>query len=142
MLRHREEGRPMSGDLSHEAAAAMDRINRAWLERRPADLSPLFHPDVTMALPGLEGRVQGRDAMMAGFEDFCRNAVVHDYRERNRGIDVVGDTAVVTFQYEMVYERSGGRYRATGRDLWVFARQGGVWLAVWRAMLDIEERPA
>jgi uncharacterized protein (TIGR02246 family) len=128
--------------LGHEAAAAMDRINRAWLERRPADLSPLFHPDVTMALPGFGGRVQGRDAMAAGFEDFCRNAVVHDYRESNRGIDVVGDTAVVTFQYEMVYERSGQRYRATGRDLWVFARPGGAWLAVWRAMLDAEEQPA
>ena len=132
----------MSSDLGHEAGAAMDRINRAWLERRPADLPPLFHADVTMALPGFGGRVQGRDALMAGFEDFCRNAVVHDYRESNRGIDVVGDTAVVTFQYEMVYERLGQRYRVTGRDLWVFARQGGEWLAVWRTMLDMEERPA
>ena len=32
----------------------------------------------------------------------------------------------------MTYERSGERSRATGRDLWVFARQDGEWLAAWR----------
>jgi hypothetical protein len=42
----------------------------------------------------------------------------------------------------MVYERSGGRYRSTGRDFWIFARQGDAWLAVWRTMLDLAEQPA
>jgi hypothetical protein len=55
---------------------------------------------------------------------------------------VVGDTGVVSFGYEMVYERSGKRNRATGRDLWVFVRQGGEWVAIWRTMLDLAEQPA
>jgi hypothetical protein len=42
----------------------------------------------------------------------------------------------------MVYERSGERYRATGRDLWVFGAQGNAWIAVWRTMLDMDEKPA
>jgi len=42
----------------------------------------------------------------------------------------------------MVYERSGERSRATGRDLWVFVRQGGEWVAIWRTMLDLAEQPA
>jgi uncharacterized protein (TIGR02246 family) len=124
-----------------EAAAAMERINRAWLERRPADLAPLLHPDMTMVFPGFGGRAEGRDANVAGFVDFCTHAVVHEYHERDRQIDVAGDTAVVSFAYEMVYERGGARSRATGRDLWVFARQEGVWLAVWRTMLDLAENP-
>jgi hypothetical protein len=124
------------------AAAAMDRINRAWRDGRTADLVPLFHPGLTMALPGFAGRVEGRDALVAGFEDLCRNATVHDYAESNHHVDVVGDTAVVSFDFAMVYERSGQRSRATGRDLWVFARQGGEWLAVWRTMLDAQEHPA
>jgi hypothetical protein len=45
-------------------------------------------------------------------------------------MDVVGDTAVVSFTYEMVYERAGNRSRATGRDLWVFVRQGDEWVAI------------
>jgi hypothetical protein len=123
-------------------AAAMERINRAWLDRRPADLHALLHPNLTMALPGFVGRVQGRQALVAGFEDFCTHATVKDYQESNHQVDVVGDTAVVSFDYQMVYERSGQRNRATGRDLWVFARDGSRWLAVWRTMLNIEEQPA
>jgi hypothetical protein len=42
----------------------------------------------------------------------------------------------------MLYERSGERFRATGRDLWVFQKQSGAWIAVWRTMLDVDERPA
>ena len=133
----------MADESTHaEVAAALDRINRAWGERRPADLAPLFHPDITMALPGFAGRAEGRDANVAGFEDFCAHAVVHEYSEAGHQIDVAGDTAVATYTYEMVYERAGRRSRASGRDLWVFARQGGSWLATWRTMLDLAERPA
>jgi hypothetical protein len=95
-----------------------------------------------MVFPGFSGRAEGRDANVAVFTDFCTHAVVRAYTERDRQIDVVGDTAVASFAYEMVYERSGERTRATGRDLWVFARQEGVWLAVWRTMLDLAEQPA
>jgi hypothetical protein len=70
------------------------------------------------------------------------HARVDDYRESNHHVDVVGDTAVVSFDYQMVYARSGERYRATDRDLWVFARHGGEWLAVWRTMLNLQEQPA
>lgn len=133
----------MASQMDREsAAAAMQQINRAWLERRPADLQALFHPDITMALPGFVGRVEGRQVMVAGFEDFCSHAAVEDYRESNTHVDVVGDTALASFDYQMVYERSGVRYRATGRDLWVFARHDGGWLAVWRTMLNLQEQPA
>jgi uncharacterized protein (TIGR02246 family) len=125
-----------------EAAAAMHRINRAWLDGRPEDLVPLLHPDVTLVFPGFAGRVQGREAIVAGFVDFCANASVHEYREADQQVDVVGDTAVVSFTYEMVYERSGERSRATGRDLWVLVQIGGEWLAIWRTMLDLAEQPA
>jgi hypothetical protein len=122
--------------------AAMDGINCAWLDRRPADIGPRLHPDVTMVFPGFGGRTTGRDALVAGFADFCMNASVHEYREGDRHVDVAGDTAVVSFPYEMVYERDAAKYRCAGRDLWVFARSGGEWLAVWRTMLDLTEQPA
>jgi uncharacterized protein (TIGR02246 family) len=125
-----------------EVAAVLQRINRAWLDRRPADLLPLFHPALTMVFPGFSGRAEGREVIVAGFTDFCTHATVHEYRERDHQIDVMGDTAVASFAYEMVYERSEKRSRATGRDLWVFGRHEGVWLAVWRTMLDLAEQPA
>ena len=119
-----------------EAATAMRRINQAWLDGRVQDHEPLVHPEMIMVLPGFTGSRQGRDGFLAGFHEFLRSAIIHEFREHDHQVDVAGDTAVVAFRYDMVYERSGKRYRSTGRDLWVFQRQGGAWIAVWRTMLD------
>jgi uncharacterized protein (TIGR02246 family) len=133
----------MQSQAMREAvSAAMQRINRTWLDGRPADLVPLLHPDMTLVFPGFAGRAEGREAIVASFADFCGNATVHEYREANHQADVIGDTAVVSFTYDMVYETSGKRNRATGRDLWVFQRQAGEWIAVWRTMLYLAEQPA
>jgi ketosteroid isomerase-like protein len=123
------------------ALDAMQRINRTWLEGRPRDLAPLLHPAVVMVLPGFSGRAEGRDALVAGFIDFCDHAELYEYEESGHQIDVTGDTAVVSYAFDMVYERDGARYQSTGHDVWVFTRQGGAWLAVWRALPDLAERP-
>jgi hypothetical protein len=134
----------MTGDETFRTAVAeeMRLINNAWLSGRVDDMEASLHPDIVMALPGVAGRVQGRDALLAGFRDFCDNAKVHEFHDGEMRIDVAGRTAVVTIQYEMIYERSSTRYRATGRDLWVFERHGGSCLAVWRTMLDMQENAA
>jgi ketosteroid isomerase-like protein len=132
------------GSQSPEAAvlAAVERINQSWLESRPQDLYPLLHPDVKFVYPEFSGRAEGRDAIIAGFTDFCENVIVHDFRESDHEADIIADTAVASFKYQMIYERAGEKSVATGRDLWVFARKGDAWLAVWRTMLDLAERPA
>ncbi|SRR5258708_1907731 len=124
------------------AAATMRRINRAWLDGQVEDLTPMVHKEIIMVFPGFAGRIRGRDDFLAAFRDFCRNAIIQEFREHDDQVDIAGDTAVVTFRYEMVYERSGKRSRATGRDLWVFQMQDGAWIAVWRTMLDMEENAA
>lgn len=132
----------MAEQSRRDAAEAMRQINRAWLTGRVDDLAPMVHPEIVMMLPGLAGQVQGREAFLAGFRDFCQNAKVHDFQEHDHQVHVVGGVAVVTFRYEMVYERSGERSRCTGRDLWVFQKHAESWVAVWRAMLEVEETPA
>jgi ketosteroid isomerase-like protein len=124
------------------ATATMARINRAWLDGQLNDLELLVHPDVVMVFPGFGGRIQGRDQFLAGFHDFCTNAKVQEFVEHDQQVDVAGGTAVVSFRFDMVYERSGERFRSTGRDLWVFQQEGTAWIAVWRTMLEIEESPA
>jgi ketosteroid isomerase-like protein len=118
------------------------RINQAWLEGRPADLTELFHRDIVMILPGFAGRVQGREQMVSGFVDFCANATVHAFEETQHQIDVIGRTAVASLAFAILYERDGQRFRSTGRDLWVFTFDGSEWLAVWRTMLDVTDEPA
>jgi ketosteroid isomerase-like protein len=132
----------MSDPPSRDAVAdALQQINRTWLEGRPRDLAPFLHPAIVMVFPGFSGRAEGAEALMAGFVDFCDNAEMQEYGESDLQIDVTGDTAVASYAFDMLYKRSSANYRATGRDLWVFSRQGGKWLAVWRTMLDLAEHP-
>ena len=118
------------------------RINRVWLDGQVEALVPLVDANVVMVFPNFAGRVQGREEFLAGFRDFCASAQVIEFHDYGYDADVIGDTAVITFQYEMIYERSGERYRATGRDLWVFRNRDNTWIAVWRTMLELHEQPA
>ena len=115
------------------------QINRTWLVGRVEDIIPMVHPDIVFVLPDFAGRINKREAILEGFRDFCQNATIHEFREDDHQVDIVGDSGFVTFKYEMLYERAGQRYRATGRDLWAFQKQGTAWLAVWRTMLDVDE---
>jgi hypothetical protein len=123
-------------------ADVMRAINEAWLDGRVDDMAPALHSEIVMMLPGFSGQVRGREPFLAGFRDFIQNATIHEFHEHDHQIDVVGDTAVMTFTYEMLYTRSAERYRASGRDLWIFQQQGAAWVAVWRTMLDLNETPA
>jgi Domain of unknown function (DUF4440) len=121
------------------AAAAMRKINQAWLGGGLEDLAARVHPDIVMAPPDFSGGIQGREAFLCGFREFIESATIEEFHERDLRADVAGETAAVTFRYEMVYSRSGIRYHSSGRDLWVFQLQDGAWIAVWRAMLDMQE---
>lgn len=129
----------MDESKPEDAAEAMRRINQAWIEGRVEDLAPMVHSEIVMVFPDFAGKIQGRGEFLAGFHDFCQNAAIQEYQEHDQQVNVAGGTAVITFRYEMVYQRSGERYRATGRDLWVFHKQDQAWIAVWRAMLEMKE---
>jgi len=49
-------------------------------------------------------------------------------------------TGAVTINQQATYAPGSGT--PTGRDLWVFQKQGRGWIAVWRTMLDLEENAA
>ncbi len=124
-----------------EVTRVMRSINDCWLKEKPQEMAGCLHNDMAMVFPGFAGRVDGASAVIAGYEDFCSNARVLEYDERDLHIDVYGSTAVASYGFQMVYEREGMKYSSTGRDLFVFTRDSGTWLAVWRTMLDVAEKP-
>jgi hypothetical protein len=133
----------MVGESRREdLAAAMRQINEAWLNGQDQGLVSMVHPEIIMVFPNFAGRIQGREGFLDGFRDFCQNATIQEFREHDLQVDVAADTGVVTFRYELVYERSSRRYRSSGRDLWIFQNQGRAWIAVWRAMLEMQESDA
>lgn len=120
----------------HEVLSA---INQAWRTNTPLTMSQHLHPDIIMKFPGFSGEVVGRDALLASFVEFCTNARVLKYEENNEQISIIGDCAVASFQFEMLYKRAKYQEQSKGRDLWVFQRISGKWVAVWRTMMDLEE---
>jgi ketosteroid isomerase-like protein len=127
---------------SEEVSRVLAQINSLWIEGRPSELAPLFHEDIVMAHPGFSGVSKGKTLMLAGFEDFCAHASLHSFDVTDRSVDVVGDVAVATFRFDIVFERDGKKYHSTGRDLWVFKSNDGSWQAVWRTMLDTTDEEA
>ena len=114
-------------------------INAAWREGRPESMAEHLHPEMVMVFPGFKGTLRGREPLVAGFEEFCRNAKVLEYEESGEQIEVIDDCAVASFRFRMLYERAAYRELSTGRDVWVFTRQHDRWMAVWRTMIEIAE---
>ena len=133
--------------MTDEAASrgvtdAMRAINQAWLQGRVDDMAAALHPEIVMVFPGFAGQMGGRERFVAGFRDFIQSATIDEFNQHDQQIDIVGDTAVYTVPYEMVYTLAGERYRASGRDFWIFRKEGGAWIAVWRTMMDVKESAA
>jgi len=136
----------MPNDISHDeirnVGESLRRINEAWLSRRPEKMKPMLDEKIVMIYPGFVGRSEGQEAFIAGYVDFCEQALMISYQESDLQIDVGGATAVASYAFEMGYERKGDKFLSSGRDLWIFTRRQDEWVAVWRTMLDLTEEPA
>lgn len=113
----------------------VQRMNEAWAKDGPEELASFFHEDIVMVHPDFTQRTEGRAACVASYEDFRKQAAILHINIGNPGIDVFGDTAIVTYSYEIAYEMGGERFNDTGRDIFVFVRENDRWLAVWRTMI-------
>jgi len=135
----------MPDDLNHDKSGnieeSLGRIREAWFSGQPENMKPLLDEKIVMVYPGFAGRSEGQEAFIAGYVDFCENALMTSFQERDLQIDVRGVTAVASYAFEMTYEREGNKYLSKGRDLWVFTRKHDGWVAVWRTILDLTEEP-
>jgi hypothetical protein len=77
----------------------------------------------------------GKAACAKSYQDFLNQAKIRNCKLAEPLIDVAGDTAVAACAWEMTYELNGQTYSESGHDLFVFNRDQGKWLAVWRTLL-------
>ena len=121
---------------TEEILQLLQRMNDAWAKPgSPEDLASFFREDIVMVHPAFTQRTEGRDACVASYEDFCKQAAILDFKISNPGIDVFGNTAIATYSYEIAYEMGGEHFNDTGRDIFVFVRENDRWQAVWRTMI-------
>lgn len=105
-------------------------LNRCWTAGDPADLREHFHERMVAVTPSDQLPLVGRDACVAGWTAYTRSTRILSWQTHELRVWVHGDTAVVTYQYEMVCEREGRQFRPAGRDMMVLVRSAGRWWVV------------
>ena len=122
-----------------QIAALLQRINDAWLKGRrediPAALEDCFEDRMLIKGPGMVTLSEGRAAAARSYSDFLQQAKVRECTLGEPEIQVVGGAAVATYGWTMTYELDGQEYTESGFDVFAFSRMGGVWKAIWRALL-------
>src|SRR5688572_5564537 len=90
-----------------EMWALMQRINDAWVRNRPGEMASLLHESITVLPPGGHDPVRGRELVVDSYRDFLVQATVVRFEEYPRAIDLFGDTAIVTYDFELTYGLGG-----------------------------------
>jgi len=121
---------------NEEIKSLLRKINDAWLNGNPDELTEYFHEDMVMKGPDFQTVGKGRETCVQGYKDFLNMAVVKNYEESEPDINAWGNTAVATLPWLMTYELNGQNYTESGHDTFVFTRENGEWLAVWRVLLS------
>jgi ketosteroid isomerase-like protein len=118
-----------------EIRRILKSINEAWTKGRAEDLDKYFHEDMVIAQPGFGIRGEGKRACVDSYREFAGMASIQSLKESQHVVLVWGNTAVASYRFEIEYELDGQAHQDAGYDLFVFARENGDWLAVWRTIL-------
>jgi uncharacterized protein (TIGR02246 family) len=122
-------------DPREEIRRVLAAVSAAWQGRRYDLLAQLFADDMVFALPASSARLDGAQAIVESYREFMDRVTLTEYREEDPSIDVWGDTAVVTYRWEMAWLAGNVPNREAGHDVFVFRRNPGApWRAVWRTM--------
>ena len=124
----------MSIDFDHpvknEIWAAVRAMNDAWTKGNPNDLANFFHRDMVAFTPTSRNRLDSGAACVAGWKGFSDAARIHRWEEIDPVINVYGDSAVVTYYFDMSFDLGGQTINLGGRDMFFFVKEGDRWWAV------------
>jgi len=105
-------------------------LNDAWTKGNGEKLADYFHRDMVAITPTDQYRREGREECVAGWLGFLAVAKVHRWEEVDPKIQVYGNTAIVTYYFDMAFETGGQMVKMGGRDMFVFVKEDGRWWAV------------
>jgi hypothetical protein len=105
-------------------------LNDAWTKGNPDDLKKYFHEEMVAITPTDIKRREGREACIQDWKEFSKVAKIHKWKESDPKIQIYGQTAIVTYYFELSFEREGRVIDFGGRDMYVFVKEDNRWLAV------------
>jgi ketosteroid isomerase-like protein len=118
---------PFADPGALEVWATVRAMNDAWTRDDGSTLVAFFHPRMVAIAPGVRRPYVGREACVAAWMAFAASTEIRGWREIDPRIELFGDTAVVTYDYEMSAERGGHPVVLRGRDMLTLRREDGRW---------------
>ncbi len=117
-------------DIENQVWTLIQTMNKCWTEGDPNDLNNFFHDNMVAITPTDKERLEGKDACVKGWSAFAQNTKIHFYKETNPKIDIYGDTAIVTYYYDMSFDMAGQTINTGGRDMMILVNENGEWRVV------------
>jgi ketosteroid isomerase-like protein len=81
-------------------------------------------------VPTTPGRLEGRDAYVAGWRGFAETTVIHKWKEADHKVHVYagGKCAVVTYFFSITFAMGTAKQTMQGRDMFFLVKEGRKWL--------------
>jgi len=106
-------------------------MNRCWTEswNEPA-FRHYIHQDAVAIVPTTPGRLDGREAYVAGWKGFALAATINSWTETDHRVQFYGEgkCAVVTYLFSITFSMGGQEQTLRGRDMFFLVREDDHWL--------------
>lgn len=106
-------------------------MNRAWTTGwHEEEFLQYIHEHAVAIVPSAPGRLEGRDAYVAGWRGFVKAATIHSWDESDHIVEVFagGWCSVVTYFFTIDFTMGGIRQTMQGRDMFFLVKEGKRWL--------------
>ena len=117
-------------DINHKAEIAkiINAINKAWLNNKTEYLKDFFHEKMTITDSNFNKLASNKKECIASYESFIKQAKVLSYTEHDINIEIIGNTAIVNYVFDISWEVKDNISSEKGRDVFVFEFINGKWL--------------
>ncbi|OGU35240.1 MAG: hypothetical protein A2068_11060 [Ignavibacteria bacterium GWB2_35_6b] len=120
-----------------ELKSIVSQINKSWLNNDLKQLDNFFHENMIIADSNFNKLAKNKKECIASYESFIKQAKILKYEEQEINIDIIGNTAIVNYIFDITWEVNKNISSEKGRDVFVFECSNNKWLAVWRTLLPI-----
>lgn len=117
--------------ITDEIVATLHAMNVCWTAGwHEEEFRQYIHPDAVAIVPTTPGRLEGRDAYVAGWRGFAEAAIVHEWKETDHKVQIYagGKCAVVTNFFSITFAMGTVKQTMRGRDMYFLVKEGRKWL--------------
>jgi len=123
----------MTNSIETEVWNTIQEMNRCWTSGNLLDvekLSDYFHDEMVAITATDKYRLEGKEACFNSWKSFAQNSKIEFWKEHDPKIQIYGNTAVVTYYFDMSFDMAGQTIKMGGRDMFTLIKENNRWMVV------------